>query len=122
LHEALTVSSSTEDWEVLGLDKKLDAAGGAGGAPDEADAFESEHHLMHAGRRDLEVTLHVSFRGRSAKDPAVGVDEGEVLTLLLSERGLGHASGERQTCKIELKSKFAPGGFWPMRSVLSSGK
>ena len=81
-----------EDWEVLGLDQKLDAAGDARGAPDEAGAFEGEHHLMDAGWRDLEVPLHVGFRGRLAEDPAVGVDEGEVLTLLVGEWGSrGHA-------------------------------
>ena len=46
------VSSSTEDWEVLGLDQKFDAARDARGPPDEAGAFEGEHHLMHAGWRD----------------------------------------------------------------------
>jgi hypothetical protein len=48
---------------------------------------EGEHHLMHAGWRDLEVPLHVGFRGRVAEDTAVGVDEGQVLTLLVGERG-----------------------------------
>jgi hypothetical protein len=69
----LTVSRSTEDWEVLGLDQKLDAARDAGGPPDEAGAFEGEHHLMDAGWRDLEVPLHVGFRGRLAEDTTVGL-------------------------------------------------
>ena len=42
---------------------------------------------MRAGWRDLEVPLHVGFRGRAAEDTAVGVDEGQVLTLLVGERG-----------------------------------
>jgi hypothetical protein len=46
------------------------------GPPDEAGAFEGEHHLMHAGWRDLEVPLHIGFRGRLAEDRALGVDEG----------------------------------------------
>src|SRR6516165_5548917 len=75
--------------EVLGLDEKLNAAGDARGVPDEAGAFEGQHHLVHAGWRDLEVPLHVGFRRRSAEDTAVGVDEGQVLTLLVSERGSG---------------------------------
>ena len=58
----------------------------ARGPPDEAGAFEGEHHLVHAGRRDLEVSLYVSFRGRLAEDTAVGVDECQVLTLLVGER------------------------------------
>ena len=39
------------------------------------------------GGDDLEVPLHVGFRGRVAEDTAVGVDEGQVLTLLFGERG-----------------------------------
>jgi hypothetical protein len=66
----LTVSSSTEDGEVLGLDQNLNAARDARGPPDEAGAFEGEHHLMNAGWRDLEVPLHVGFRGRLAEDTA----------------------------------------------------
>jgi hypothetical protein len=52
--------------------------GGLGGPrarpvpPDEAGAFQGEHHLVHAGGRDLEVPLHVGFRGRLAEDTAVG--------------------------------------------------
>ena len=71
------------------LDQNLDAARDARGPPDEAGAFEGEHHLMHAGWRDLEVPLHVGFRGRLAEDTAVGVDEGQVLTLFVGERGAG---------------------------------
>ena len=63
------------------------AARDAGGPPDEAGAFEGEHHLVHAGWRDLEVPLPVGFRGRLAEDTAVGVDEGQVLTLFVGERG-----------------------------------
>ena len=63
------------------------------GPSDEAGAFEGEHHLVHAGCRDLEVPLHVGFRRRLAEDTTVGVDEGQVLTLLICERGSrrGHA-------------------------------
>jgi transposase len=92
----LTVSSSTEDRAVLGLDQKLDAARDAGGPPDEAGAFEGEHHLVHAGRRDLEVPLHVGFRGRLAEDTAIGVDEGQVLTLLVGERGKSSGTRAKQ--------------------------
>ena len=70
LHRGWTVSSSTEDWEVLGLDQNLNAACDARGPPDETGAFEGEHHLMDAGWRDLEVPLHVAFRGRLAEDTA----------------------------------------------------
>jgi hypothetical protein len=61
--------------------------------PDKPGEFESEHHLVHAGRRDLEVPLHVGFGERLTEDTAVGVEEGQVLTLLIGERGncRGHA-------------------------------
>jgi len=45
--------------EVLGFDQILNAARDARGPPDEAGAFEGEHHQVHAGRRDSEVPLHV---------------------------------------------------------------
>ena len=68
---------------------------GDGDPPDEVSAFEGEHHLMDAGWRDLEVPLHVGLpRAVAEEDPAVhaGVDEGQVLTLLVGERGSwGHA-------------------------------
>jgi hypothetical protein len=32
------------------------------------------------------VPLHVGFRGRAAEDAAVGVNEGQVLALLVGER------------------------------------
>ena len=69
------------------MHQNLNAARDARGPPDEAGAFEGEHHLMHAGWRDLEVPLHVGFRGRVAEDTAVGVDEGQVLTLLVAPAG-----------------------------------
>ena len=52
---------------------------------------------MDAGWRDLEVPLHVGFRGRLAEVTAVGVDEGQVLTLLVGERG---ARDTRQTIDL----------------------
>ena len=74
------------------LTRKFQRCARRRGSADEAGAFEDEHHLMHAGRRDLEVPLHVGFRGRQAEDTAIGVDEGQVLTLFVGERGSrGHA-------------------------------
>ena len=37
--------------------------------------------------RDLEVATHVGFGGRLSEDPAVGVDEGQILALGLREAG-----------------------------------
>ena len=44
---------------------------------------------MDAGWGDLEVPLHIGFRGWAAEDSAVGVNEGQVLTLFVGE-GWGH--------------------------------
>ena len=37
---------------------------------------------MDGRRRDLEVSLHVGFCGCAAIDLGIGVDEGQILTLL----------------------------------------
>ena len=73
LHRGLDGLKFNVDWEVLGFDQKLDAARDARGPSDEAGAFEGEHHLVHAWRRDLEVPLHVGFCGRLAQESALGV-------------------------------------------------
>ena len=72
---------------MLRLDQEFDAASGSWGAPDEAGAFESEHHLVDGWWRDLEVPLHVCFRGWASEDAAVSIDEGQVLTLFVAEGG-----------------------------------
>ena len=58
-------------------------------ALDEACSFEGQNHLMNCWWRDLEVSLHVGFGGRSSVDAGVGVNEGEILPLLFGEAGLG---------------------------------
>lgn len=58
-HRGLTVS--TEDREVLRVDQEFHAVRDAECPPDETGAFEDEHHFVHAGRRNLEVPLHVGF-------------------------------------------------------------
>ena len=42
---------------------------------------------MDRRRGDLEMALHVGFGGRLADDAGIGVDEGEVLALLIGEAG-----------------------------------
>ena len=37
---------------------------------------------------DLEVPLHVGFSGRAAEDAGVGMDERQILALLVGEAGL----------------------------------
>ena len=48
---------------------------------DEAACFERQNHLMHGGRRDSEVLLHVSLRRRTPVDFAVVINESQKLTL-----------------------------------------
>jgi hypothetical protein len=54
-------------------------------APDQALAFECDHHLVDAWRGDLEVALHVGFGWWASIDLGIGPDEGEVLALLIGE-------------------------------------
>jgi hypothetical protein len=67
------------------VDAKSDASRDAGLSADQALAFEGEHHLVDGRRRDGEEALHVGFGGRSSHDKRVGVNEGQILTLLLGE-------------------------------------
>ena len=56
---------------------------GPGCALDKALSLEGEDHLMNGGRRYAEVTLEVGFGGRAAQHDRIGMDEGEVLPLLV---------------------------------------
>jgi hypothetical protein len=60
-------------------------------APDEPGALQGEHHLVYGGRAHPEVALHVGLGRRAAVDSGVGVDEGQVLTLLVGEALPGHS-------------------------------
>ena len=76
-----------EDGQAFGGDQHLDASREAGLTPDQACALEGEHHLVHGRWADLEVALHVGLGRRTAMDARVGVDEGQVLALLVGEAG-----------------------------------
>lgn len=72
----------------------MDASSDAWLAPDEAVSFEGDDHLVHRGRGDLKVALHVGLGGRASEHVRVGVDEGQVLALLFGEAlSAGAASG-----------------------------
>ncbi len=73
---------------MFGSDEDLDAAWLSWLSFDEAGSFEGKDHLMDRWRGDLEVALHVGFGGRSSVDAGVGVNEGEILSLLFGEAGL----------------------------------
>ena len=70
---------------MLGPDKQFDASCDARLAADKAGPFESQDHLVDGRRGDAEMLLDIGFGRRAAKDAAIGVDEGQVLTLLLGE-------------------------------------
>ena len=68
-------------------DEEFDASGDTWLAADQAGAFEGEDHLVNRWRGDLEVALHVGLGRRAPEQPRIGVDEGQVLTLLVGEGG-----------------------------------
>ena len=80
-----------EDGQVLWRHEHLNGARHPWLTPDEPPTLECEHHLVHGGWADLEVALHVGLGRRAAVDSGVGVDEGQVLTLLVGEALPGHS-------------------------------
>ena len=85
----------------------LDAAWDAGLAVDEAGAFEGEDHLVDGRRGDAEVALHVGFGGRPPVHARVGVDEGEILALLVGEAGSVSA---RHLIYLSIRLRLQAGG------------
>ena len=60
----------------------MDAARAPLLSSDESRSLESEHHLVDGWWADAEVSLQVGFGRRSAEDARIGIDEGQILTLL----------------------------------------
>src|SRR3954471_3514592 len=79
-----------EDGQVFGGEEHLDAARQPWLAADQAEALQREHHLVHGGWTDPEMTLHVGLGRGTAMDAGVGVNEGQVLTLRVGEPCRGH--------------------------------
>src|SRR3546814_14740607 len=50
--------------------------------------LEGQHHLVDRWRADAEVALNVCLGRRPAVDTGIGVDEGEILPLLVGEAAL----------------------------------
>src|SRR3546814_6048740 len=50
--------------------------------------LEGQHHLVDRWRADAELALHVCLGRRPAGDTGIGVDEGEILPLLVGEAAL----------------------------------
>ncbi len=74
-----------EFGQVFGLDEQLDASRDAWLASDQFPSFERQHHLVDGRRADCEEALHVGFGGRSPHQQSVGMNEGQILTLLAGE-------------------------------------
>jgi hypothetical protein len=68
--------------EQFGSEKDSDAARDARLPSDQPGSLESEHHLVDGGRADPEVPLRICFSGRPAEYACIGIDEGQILTLL----------------------------------------
>ena len=65
----------------------MDASCGSGRPRDEAGFFQGQHHLVDGGGGDLEMATHIGFGRGPFEDPAVGVNEGQVLALGLRKAG-----------------------------------
>jgi hypothetical protein len=55
-----------EDGQLFGRDEQFDASWDAGLPTDETRALEGDDHLVHRGRADAKVSLHVGFGGRTS--------------------------------------------------------
>jgi len=78
-----------QDRQALRGDEDLDASWRAGLTTNEAISFERDDHLMDRGRADAEMALDVGFGGWAPKHVRIGVDEGQVLALLLGKALIG---------------------------------
>ena len=56
---------SAQDRQAFGGDQHLDAARCPRLAVDQPSALQREHHLVHTGRRHIEVALHIDLGGRA---------------------------------------------------------
>lgn len=67
--------------------QKLDASGSSGHPGDEPGFFQGQQHLVDGWSGDLEMATHVGFGRGPFEDPAICVDEGQVLALGLRKAG-----------------------------------
>jgi hypothetical protein len=79
-----------EEGQAFRGDQHLDTSRYPGLTADQAGAFQGQDHLVHGGWSDLEMALHVGLGRGTAMNARVGVDEGQVLALPVSEAFLRH--------------------------------
>jgi hypothetical protein len=84
-----------EEGQAFRGDQYLDASRYPGLTADQAGPFQGQDHLVYGRRSDLEMALHVGLGRRAAMDAGVGVDEGQVLALPVSEALSGHSPHAR---------------------------
>ena len=84
-----------EEGQAFRGDQHLDASRHPGLTADQAGALQGQDHLVHGRRRDLEMTLHVGLGRGAAMNAGVGIDEGQVLALPVSEALFGHSPHAR---------------------------
>ena len=80
-----------QDRKRFRRNQKLHASGSSGHPRDEAGFFQGEHHLVDGWSGDLEIATRVGFGRGPLEDPAIGVDEGQVLALGCVKRGAAAA-------------------------------
>jgi len=78
----LVPQGSTQNGKQLWSDEYFDAARDTLLSSNESRPLESEHHLVDGWWAHAEVSLQVGLGRRSAKDARIGIDEGQILTLL----------------------------------------
>src|ERR1044072_9735183 len=74
-----------ERRECAGIDQQLYAACDAWLAPDKSLTLESDEHLVHGRRCAAKVAPQIGFGGRPTEHQRIGVDECQILSLLLCE-------------------------------------
>jgi hypothetical protein len=79
----------SERGNFLGGYADLNASRLSRNATNESELLKDHDHAMDRRGRDSEVSLHIGLGRRPAVEQHVGVDEGEVLALLVGEPRLG---------------------------------
>ena len=71
--------------KILACQQEPDGSSLPGSPLNEAVGFQCKDHLVHRRRAYAKVSLHVGLSGRTAVDPAVVMNESEILSLFVRE-------------------------------------